>query len=115
MSRLRTDFYNDSPVEDEVAKADKDVLALDFVGNTDSRAANQSSELATPSFGIRLAEKLGAGCIRRQGFVLSLAARRLIHRAPATQFNIQGTAILAEYACRRNLYASGLTRTTFDS
>jgi hypothetical protein len=47
MSRLRTDFYNDPPLEGDVAIADKDGLALDFVGIADSRPLVHFSGLAT--------------------------------------------------------------------
>jgi hypothetical protein len=36
MSRLLSDFYNDSPVEGEQTIADKNALALDFVGFADT-------------------------------------------------------------------------------
>ena len=35
MSRLRTDFYNDLPVEGDATIADKHGLALESVGNAD--------------------------------------------------------------------------------
>jgi hypothetical protein len=56
MSRLRTDFYNDSSVEGDGTTADKDGLALDFVGIGDTRLPDHFSGPNSPSFGIRVAE-----------------------------------------------------------
>jgi BON domain len=71
MSRLRTDFYNDLPVEGDATIADKDGLALDFVGNADTRTPNSISGLATPSFGIRVAESFRDGLLPAVGVDLS--------------------------------------------
>ena len=71
MSRLRTDFYNDSPVEGDAAIADKDALALNFVGSADTRSSNHFSGLATPSFGIRVAESSRGGLLPAAGGILS--------------------------------------------
>ena len=70
MSRLRTDFYNDLPVEGEAAIADKHGLALDFVGNADTRPSNQFSGLATLSFGIPVAECCHDGLLSAAGMNL---------------------------------------------
>ncbi len=67
MSRLRTHFYNDPPVEDDVAIADKDGLALDFVGLADTRPSDYFSGLATPSFGIQVAKTFSDGLIPAAG------------------------------------------------
>src|SRR6476660_2811780 len=61
MSRLRTDFYNDLSVEGDAATADKDALALDFVGIADTRLPDHFSGLTSPSFGIRVAESCRGG------------------------------------------------------
>lgn len=71
MSRLRTDFYNDLPVEGDAEIADKDGLALDFVGNADTRPSNDFSGLATPSIGIRVAESCRDGLLPAAGMNLS--------------------------------------------
>ena len=71
MSRLRTDFYNDSPVEGDAAYADKDARTIDFVGNADARSSNHFSGLATPSFGIRVAESCRDGLVPPAGIDLS--------------------------------------------
>ena len=71
MNRLRTDFYNDSSVEGDATIADKDGLALDFVGNADIRPSNPISGLATPSFGIRVAEFRHGGLLPAAGVNLS--------------------------------------------
>jgi BON domain len=71
MSRLRTDFYNDPPVEGDAGIADKDGLALDFVGNADTRTSNNFSGLAAPSFGIRVAESCRDGLVPPAGIDLS--------------------------------------------
>ena len=71
MSRLRTDFYNDLPVEGDEAIADKDALALEFVGNADNWSSNHFCGLATLSFGIRVAETVVTGCTRRHGIFRS--------------------------------------------
>ena len=67
MSRLRTDFYNDSPVEGDAPIADKDALALDFVGIADSRPLDYFSGLATPPFGIQVAETAPGGLLPAAG------------------------------------------------
>ena len=56
MSRLRTDFYNDRPVEGDEAIADKDALTLDFVDVADTCQSVHFSRLARPSFGIEVAQ-----------------------------------------------------------
>ena len=61
MNRLRTDFYNDLPVEGDAVIADKDGLALEIVGNADTRPSDHVSGLATLSFGIRVAESCRDG------------------------------------------------------
>jgi hypothetical protein len=61
MSRLRTSFYNDPAVAADAATADKDALALDFVVMADTRLPNDFSAIATPSFGIRVAESCRGG------------------------------------------------------
>jgi hypothetical protein len=71
MSRLRSDFYNDLPVEGDAVIADKDALALDFLGNAGTRPSNQFSGLATPSFGIRVAESSHDGLLPAAGIDLS--------------------------------------------
>ena len=71
MSRLRTDFYKDLPVEGDRTIADKDALALDFLGNAGTRPPDHFSGLATPSFGIRVAETAVTGCTRRHGIFRS--------------------------------------------
>src|SRR4051812_39745257 len=71
MNRLRTEFYNDLPVEGDAAMADKDGLALDFVGNAGTRPSNDFSGLATPSFGIRVAESCRDGLLPAAGIYLS--------------------------------------------
>ena len=67
MCRLRTDFYNDSPVEGDAAFADKDARTLDFVGNADARSSNHFSGLATPPFGIQVAETAPGGLLPAAG------------------------------------------------
>src|SRR5258708_2874165 len=61
MCRSRTDFYNDPSVKGDEAIADKDALALDFVGIAVTRLPNHFSGFATPSFGIRVAEYCRGG------------------------------------------------------
>jgi hypothetical protein len=67
MSRLRTGFYIDSPLEDDTTKADIDGLALEFVGNAEAHAPNHSSGPADSSFGIAIADFCCDGPTRRQG------------------------------------------------
>src|SRR5436190_14892844 len=61
MSRSRTDFYNDLSLEGDAAAADKDALALHFVGIADIRLSEHISRLTSPSFGIRVAESWHGG------------------------------------------------------
>jgi hypothetical protein len=67
MSRLRTDFYNDLPVEGDLQTADKDALALQIVGNADNWSPDHLWGLPGPSFGIRVAETAVTGCTGRHG------------------------------------------------
>src|SRR6476646_1979933 len=71
MSRSRTDFYNGPPVEGDGAKADKDGLALGFVAVGDVGASDSFSGLATPSFGIRVAEFCRDGLLPAAGMNVS--------------------------------------------
>src|SRR6266478_3428234 len=71
MSRLRTDFYNDPAVAADAATADKDGLALDFVGVADTRLPNDFSGFASPSFGMRVAESCRGGLLPAAGINLS--------------------------------------------
>jgi hypothetical protein len=68
---LRTDFYNDPPLEGDVAIADKDGLAFEFVGIADYRPLDHLSGLATPSFGIRVAEFHRGGLLPAVGINVS--------------------------------------------
>jgi hypothetical protein len=63
---LRSDFYNNLPVEGDEATADKEGLSLKFVGNDGMRSTDHFWGLAKPSFGIRVAESAGTGYCRRQ-------------------------------------------------
>jgi|SRR4051794_6307037 hypothetical protein len=58
MSRLRTDFYNDLPVEGDDTIADKDALALEFVGNADNWS---SGKLPRDDLAYRLHKRTVAG------------------------------------------------------
>ena len=71
MNRLRTESYNESLVEGDGVIADKHGLALDFVGNADTRPSNHLSGLATPSFGIRVAESCAGGLLPAAGINVS--------------------------------------------
>jgi len=62
MSRLRTDFYNDLAVESDDEIADKDALALEFVGNDENQSSNHFWGLATRSFGMWVAQTAVTGC-----------------------------------------------------
>jgi hypothetical protein len=55
MNRLRTDSYNDLPMESDAAIADKDGLALDFIWIDDTPPSDQLFGHAATSFGIKVA------------------------------------------------------------
>src|SRR6476659_10160541 len=71
MCRVRTDFYNDPSVEGDAATADKDALALDFVGIADTRLPDDFSGPTSPSFGIRVAESCRGGLPPAVGMYLA--------------------------------------------
>src|SRR4051812_16277292 len=111
MSRLRTVFYNDPPLEGDVATTDKDGLARDFVGAADTRSLDHFSGPCRSFIGIRVAEACHDGLLPAAGIKPSGNPNTLFQITPVTHFNIQGTAILAEYVCRSNSYASCLNGT----
>ena len=67
MSRLRTDFYNDSPVEGDAAYADKDARTIDFVGNADADRRTTFRGLPRLPLAYGLQNRAVTGWCRRQG------------------------------------------------
>lgn len=70
MSRLRTHFYNDRPVEDEATIADKHARTPEFVRYADTRRTNDFSGHITPSIGMKVAESGDHGLLPAAGIVL---------------------------------------------
>src|SRR4051812_5405356 len=106
MSRVRIHFYNDPSVEADAVTADKDALALDFVGTADIRLPNEFLGLSRLLLAYRLQKPFaGAAFGGRDSSIYMLSSsfpNSAIHPiCRPRNCDTRGVCLQEEYLCKR--------------